>query len=620
MCGISGFLHFDPERHAEAATLKRMTDAIEHRGPDAEGQYVRGSVGLGNRRLAIIDLEGGDQPMASADGEVVITFNGEIYNHVELRARLEGLGHRFVSSSDTEVLLAAWRQWGTQMHRELNGMWAFAIWDNRQRRLFLSRDRLGEKPLHYANFDDSFVFGSELKCLLAYGMPKAPNVELTEVYLTLGYVPAPYTYFEGIHKLEAGEYMLVENGKVVRHRYWDLPQVDPRDMIADRAAVNERFEHLLRDSVRLRMRSDVPFGAFLSGGLDSSSIVALMSEIQSRPTATFTIGFEDPAFDERALAALVAGRFGTNHHTEEIRPESFTATLDAVDRAYDEPFGDSSAIPTGFVSEHARRHVKMVLTGDGGDEVLSGYNAYQTEKILPGYNRLPRLLRAMPPRMLGIAARCAPGHLGFRLKRLQGVAHNAALAFEQRLLSKTARADPALIRSLLPSLAGRSMPVEEFLGDAMKGCSYTDGFYRQMYFNLKISLPDKMLVKVDRMSMAHSLEVRTPFLDHRLVEYMCTVAKGVKMRRFERKSVLRDTLAKKLPGALLRAPKRGFGVPLYRWFRDGEFGDRARALTAAAAVPFEPAVVRELVEANASGKRDFGVFLWMLLVLDRWHR
>jgi len=620
MCGIAGFLHFDASRPASAEAVKRMTDSIVRRGPDGEGFVVRGNLALGNRRLAIIDLEAGAQPMSDPQRGTVITFNGEIYNYLELRTELEGLGHRFRTESDTEVLLRAYEQWDLDMLGRLNGMWAFALWDERERRLFVARDRLGEKPVYHATHDGTFVFGSEAKCLIAYGLPRVANRSLTEVYLALGYVPAPYSYFAGIDKLEPGHFLLVEAGRVEKRRYWVLPARDERDMLRDRRAVNEEFAALLEDSVRLRMRSDVPFGAFLSGGLDSSSIVALMSGLSPLPTETFTIGFSEPSYDERRLARMVAERFGTEHHEHELTPESCDQALGAVLDSYDEPFGDTSAIATGAVSAQARRSVKMVLTGDGGDEAMSGYNAYQTEKLLPLYQRLPRAVRALPPRVLGLAARRTRGATRFRLARLQRLAASSAASFDERLLKKSMRVGLDVVRAVCPAEPGEFLPVDEYLRDRLAACPYTDGFYRMMYFNLEVSLPEDMLTKVDRMSMAHSLEVRVPFLDHRLVEFLCGVHKDLKMRRLQRKSVLRDTVGKKLPRELLHAGKRGFGVPLYAWFEQGDFAERARSLAGDDSVGFDRDVVRGLLQEDRGGDRDHGAFLWMLLVLDGWFR
>ena len=375
MCGIAGIFHFDPSRSVNESVLKKMTTTLSHRGPDGEGFYCKNNIGLGHRRLAIIDLTTGDQPIFNEDKSIAIIFNGEIYNYVELRDELRKLGCSFRTNSDTEVIIRAYETWGTDCQNKLNGMWAFALWDEKKNQLFISRDRIGEKPLYYSTHDNTFVFGSEIKSVLAYGCPRIPNLELTELYLTLGYVPAPYTFYKNISKLQAGHYLIVSQNSVQEKKYWDMPEIDEDNMISDKKQVYEQFENLLRDSVRIRMRSDVPYGAFLSGGLDSAGIVALMSEISKEPVRTFTIGFKEKMFDERKLAAEVAQKFKTDHHEYMIEHAAFDNALKNVMYHFDEPFGDSSALPTGQVSKIAVQKVKMVLTGDGGDEVLSGYNS-----------------------------------------------------------------------------------------------------------------------------------------------------------------------------------------------------------------------------------------------------
>lgn len=310
MCGIAGIFHFDSSRSVNELLLKKMTNCLSHRGPDGEGFFIKDSIGLGHRRLTIIDLSTGDQPMFNEDKSIAIIFNGEIYNYVELKDELKKLGCKFFTNSDTEVIIRAYQTWGVDCQNKLNGMWAFALWDERKNQLFISRDRIGEKPLFYSVHDNTFLLGSEIKSILAYGIPKIPNLELTELYLTLGYIPAPYTFYKNISKLRAGHYLIVSPNSVQEKKYWDLPEIDEGNMISDKKTVNETFENLLKDSVKIRMRSDVPFGAFLSGGLDSASIVALMSEISREKVQTFTIGFKEKMFDERKLAALVAEKFG----------------------------------------------------------------------------------------------------------------------------------------------------------------------------------------------------------------------------------------------------------------------------------------------------------------------
>ena len=376
MCGITGIYHFNKERSVDKSQLKRMTDIIRHRGPDSDGFYLNGNIGLGHRRLSIIDLSTGDQPMFNNDKSISIIFNGEIYNYIELRQELIQKGHKFRTTSDTEVAIKSYEEWGFDCQNKFNGMWAFALWDERKKHLFLSRDRIGEKPLHYTIYNNSLIFGSEIKSLFAYGIPKRFETELIEIYLVLTYIPAPYTFYKDIKKLLPGHYLLIKNENVEEKKYWDLPEIDEDNMFTNKGKIYDKFDYLLKDSVKIRMRSDVPFGAFLSGGLDSSSIVALMSEISNFPVKTFTIGFDDTNFDESALAQEVAKKFNTEHFRGTVTPDKFEESLERIVFHYDEPFGDSSAIPTGYVSKFAADKVKMVLTGDGGDEVLSGYRGY----------------------------------------------------------------------------------------------------------------------------------------------------------------------------------------------------------------------------------------------------
>jgi asparagine synthase (glutamine-hydrolysing) len=616
VCGIAGIYHLNGQP-ASKEHLQKMTSCISYRGPDGEGFFTDGSVGLGHRRLAIIDLATGRQPMFSEDRSIAITFNGEIYNYLELRAELIKIGKRFHTESDTEVILRAYEAWGIECQTRLNGMWAFAIWDSHKRRLFLSRDRMGEKPLHYALHKEAFVFASEIKSLLAYGIPRAPRTDLTEVYLSMGYVPAPYTYFQGIQKLRPGHCLTIESGKVTERAYWKLLDIDEQDMVADKNLVHEQFTSLLDDAVRLRMRCDVPFGAFLSGGLDSSSIVALMTRHTKQRIRTFTIGFPEKEFDERPLARLVADKFQTEHHEGVVEPDTFDASIERILHHYDEPFGDSSAIPTGYVSRYARQHVKMVLTGDGGDEVLSGYTSYQGEKFASYYQRLPDFIQLGLPALSDLASLPLRGALRYRLNRVAKVCTSAGAPFNTRLIQKLASISPVHIKQLTEGISG-IWPIEEFIADLMRDCRYQDPFYRLMHFHLRVSLPDDMLTKVDRMSMAHSLETRVPFLDHRLVEFMATVHKDVKMLGFQRKAVLRHTVANSLPPPLLKAPKRGFVVPLREWFK----GDTLRAhLRKLSNQEFgvRRDVVQGIVSANESGKADYGNFIWMLFILSGWY-
>lgn len=594
-----------------------MTRALSHRGPDGEGYYDDGNVGLGHRRLAIIDLSTGTQPMYSADGDIVLVFNGEIYNYLELREELRNLGHNFLTASDTEVIIAAYEQWGVDCQQKFNGMWAFALWDARQKQLFLSRDRMGEKPLHYSVHDDgAFVFGSEIKSLLAYRSDYKPAMELLNLYLSLGYVPAPYTLYRGISRLMPGHYLLVKEGSVQDRSYWDLPAITESDMRSDGERIYSEFEEYFLDAVRLRMRSDVPYGAFLSGGLDSASVVAAMSDQSSLSVETFTIGFEEHAFDERDLAREVAEHFRTNHHERVATPGMFDDSLDRVLSHFDEPFGDASAIPVGLVAGIAREQVTMVLTGDGGDEVLSGYTNYVTEKLTERYNAVPAAIRHGVSFSTALLARVARGDLRYRLNRAGRFLKLANSPYDQRAVAKLSMLAPESIRKLVPD----SVPqfrVEDYFSDALARCPFTDAFYRQMYFNLKVSLPEDMLAKVDRMSMAHSLEARVPFLDHRLVELTYRVHKNIKMPGLKRKNLLKRTVGRRLPPSLLKAPKSSFMVPLREWFKQDDFNERLNSLKRCD-FGLNNSVISDIVEANRDGRNDYGDFIWRLFVLKRW--
>ncbi|HVG40841.1 MAG TPA: asparagine synthase (glutamine-hydrolyzing) [Chitinophagaceae bacterium] len=614
MCGIAGFLHFDAERRSNAEVIKRMADTISHRGPDGEGFYINQNVALGHRRLSIIDLTTGQQPMYSDDKKIVLVFNGEIYNYLELKQELILLGNKFTTTSDTEVIINAYRTWGVDCQKRFNGMWAFALWDETLGRLFISRDRIGEKPLFFSCFDDTFIFSSEIKSIFSYGVPRIENLELLEIYLTLDYIPAPFTFYKNVHKLNAGHYLTVSGDTFKEQQYWDLPAIDENNMLNNKTEIFERFETLFTDSIKIRMRSDVPYGAFLSGGLDSSAIVALMSEISSYPVETFTIGFNEKAFDERYLAMHVSKKFNTHHHERIVEPDTIEESLNNVVYHYDEPFGDASAIPTGHISKFASSKVKMVLTGDGGDEVLSGYTIYQGEKFASRYQKLPGWVRSGFPSLISIISKQLKGSVRYKLNRIQDVCNSSNLDFQNRYLSKAASIDLSTIKQI--TKGKKVYPIEEFFGDFMKKCTYKDSFYKLMYLNLKLSLPDDMLVKVDRMSMAHSLETRAPFLDFRLIEYMAHVHKDIKMRHFERKTVLRKTIGPKLPQPILNAPKRGFAVPLREWFKEDSFGERLNNL--GKAMPFfNQQIIRKIIQENKVGKKDFGNFIWLLLVLER---
>jgi asparagine synthase (glutamine-hydrolysing) len=617
MCGIAGYLHFDNQIKADHTILKVMTDCISYRGPDGEGFYVQDNIALGHRRLSIIDLATGDQPMYSEDGNKVVVFNGEIYNYIELRDELIDLGHSFKTSSDTEVLIKAYEQWGYECQNKFNGMWAFALWDKSKQELFLSRDRIGEKPLSYSIHNNTFIFGSEIKSVLKYGVPKEIRPELIELYLALTNIPAPDTFYKGIYKLKPGHYLVVQNGNVSEKTYWQFPQINESNMLTNRQEVYHKFEELLSDAVKIRMRSDVSFGAFLSGGLDSSGIVSIMSNISRLPVKTFTIGFNDKAFDESELAAEVAKKFKTEHYRGTVLPDNFKEAIDKVALHYDEPFGDSSAIPTDFVSRYASQKVKMVLTGDGGDEALSGYNAYKGIKIASTINTyLPGFFKKLIIASVDTSAKIVKGALRYKLNKISNVLKTSELPFHIRVAEKIACTSLKDIKVLTKNIEG-VIPVESYFESLIKTCTFKDDFYKLMYIHYLHNLPNDYLVKVDRMSMANSIETRIPFLDYRLVEFMATVHKDVKMEGWELKSVLRRSIGKNLPQSILNAPKRGFGIPLREWFKDKGFNVVLEENLEKVNELLDKETIKKIVTENNIGKKDNGNFIWTLLQLDK---
>ncbi len=615
MCGVAGFFHLDQHRPAERETLKKMTDVIAHRGPDGEGRFVENNLALGHRRLAIIDLNTGQQPMSSRDGRFVLTYNGEIYNYIELRDELKSSGTVFKTQSDSEVILEAYRKWGADCVEKFNGMWAFALWDRQEKRLFCSRDRAGEKPFFYTIHDNTFVFGSELKTLFAFGAPREINREMLDAYLCFTYVPAPNTFFKNIFKLKPGHSLIVENGAIKTHAYWDLPILPERQQRRDEAKILEEFEELFYDSVRLRMRSDVPFGAFLSGGLDSSAVVQAMSRFSDEPVKTCTMGTEFKAFDERDLAQAMAKSVGADHRERIVTPKDADGLMQKLALHYDEPFGDSSALPTYLVSKIARERVAVALTGDGGDEVLSGYTIHQGEKFSEQFGRMPRFFRkGVLQNGLTAAKNTAPSSFREKLLRAERVVASANLDVVDRIESK----QTGLTREERCAVLGDAMKdvraAREFIEEALAPVQNLGSFSKLNYWLTKISLPDDMLCKVDRASMAHGLETRLPFLDHRIMELLATVSMDVKMKGYTRKHILRATVGVKLPEQLLTAPKKGFALPLGEWFKNGA-SIETLALQAAKFDFIRKQGVEQLLAKQHSGGREAGNAIWTLGML-----
>ena len=615
MCGISGIVYLRGDKKVSLKTLKTMTSVVAHRGPDGEGFYINENIGLGHRRLSIIDLSTGDQPIYSSDKSLVLVFNGEIYNYIEIREELKKLGYNFLTKSDSEVIIKAYEEWGIECQNKFNGMWAFALWDDKNKLLFISRDRMGVKPLYYSIYNNTFSFASELKSILSIIPDMEKNLSVIGLYLTLSYIPAPHSFYKNIFKLEPGCCLLLKDGNYKISRYWDLPDIDEQDLINDKNRVYEKFDYLFKDSVKIRMRSDVPYGAFLSGGLDSTSVVAIMSELSSYPVETFTIGFKEKAFDESDLANEAANKFSTNHHQGTVEHDVFLHSLEKVVHFYDEPFGDSSAIPTGYVSKFAVEHVKMVLTGDGGDECLAGYPGYQAEKIAYYYKKLPHIVRKKFPKSIGLISPYFKNDKRYLLNRMQRVAFTSNLHFFERFFKKVSYFDTGLLSNLFINTDG-IINSKEYLLDFFKKTRLQEGFYKLNVFNLKISLPDRMLTKVDRMTMAHSLEARSPFLDYRLIELLFKVDMNVKMEGFERKTVLRNTIGKKLPRSILKAKKSGFGIPLREWMKQSEFQKHFNKLKTLENFGLRYSTIEKMIYENKDGQKDYGNHLWMLFVLN----
>jgi asparagine synthase (glutamine-hydrolysing) len=623
MCGIAGFADTTggayngqaARQENEFNLVHRMCDVIRHRGPDDEGIHVEPGVGLGMRRLSIIDLAGGRQPIHNETGTVWVVFNGEIYNYRDLRAELESLGHRFYTSSDTESIVHAYEQWGEDAFRRLRGMFGIALWDQPKRTLLLARDRAGQKPVHYAERRGRLYFGSEIKSLLAAGaVEPALNLEALDHYITFQYTPRETSIFEGVRKLPPGHYLRWRDGRAEVKQYW---QIGAQETFtgSEQEAV-EALGGVLRDAVASHMMSDVPLGAFLSGGVDSSAVVGMMAQASSRPVQTFSIGFDDPAFDELEHARTVAQHFGTDHHEFVVRPDGLSI-LDDLIAHFDEPFADSSAIPTWYVSEIARRHVTVVLSGDGGDELFGGYDRYLPHPRVARFDRLPLPgLRTAA----GLAWPLMPH--GARGKNfLRHVAQDAAGRYVDSLAFFQADERAALYgegaRAALAFSAERTL-ARHF--DRFRALPHDSAMMR---FDFETYLPEDVLTKVDRMSMAHSIESRVPLLDNHVIDFAATLPASLKIKNGRRKHILKETLRPLLPPGILDRRKQGFGIPLGNWFRGGLtglFADVLDAPTTKQRGYFEPSFVSRLLREHLAGDRDHTSRLWQLLVFELWHR
>lgn len=626
MCGICGIALVDPTRPVDGDVLRRMADVIEYRGPDDFGMYTSRGIGLAMRRLSIIDLERGKQPVHNEDRTVQLVFNGELYNYRELRSKLKSHGHDFRTESDTEVVVHAYEEWGNSCLQFFRGMFAFALWDDAHKRLLLAVDRFGIKPLYYGDFEGDLVFGSELACLLTSGrLAKQIDDAALAEYFTLGYVPPPATIFRDARKFEPGMFLEWTAGQGARlGRYWDIPAAQ-EDGMSDREPLRLQLRERLRDAVEAHMVSDVPLGAFLSGGIDSSTVVALMSEVSPEPVRTFSIGFEAPEHDERRLARLVAKRFRTDHHELVVEPESVDVLPKLVSH-FQEPFADSSALPTYYMSKLARSSVKVALSGDGGDELFVGYTTFLGVELARYAQSLPaparRLLSAFPRRVPGGMS----PRLNDRVGRWGKWASDTALPPEAAYRSKITMAGlplvwPLLTAELRQRLDGQN-PFRAVDG-ALTTSEATRPLERILYAGLKVSLPGDMLVKVDRMSMANSLEVRVPLLDHVLAEFVAQIPVSTRFPRWRLKGLLKESMADSLPREVLRQRKHGFTIPLAGWFRGdlAQFAAETLISTEARDRGFlDVKAVETFLRDHARGSRNLGPAIWSILMFELWCR
>ena len=645
MCGITGFLTASSQNHLEMMlTVVRMADQLTHRGPDDSGAWVdcRAGIAFGHRRLSILDLSpDGHQPMHSQGGRYVIVFNGEVYNFNELRASLESLGHRFRGRSDTEIMLAAMEQWGVDGALSLfNGMFAFAVWDRQERQLHLVRDRLGEKPLYYGWMGQTFLFGSELKAVVTHPEFKEEvDRDALALYLRYNCIPAPYSIYRGIKKLPpATKLVLTLSNMHCMHwprSYWSAEEVVRRGLEepfedSEKEAIT-RLDLLLRDAVKKRMVADVPLGAFLSGGVDSSAIVALMQQQSQRRAKTFSIGFSDETYNEAKYAAAVAHHLGTDHTEFYVSPQEAINVIPHLPRFYDEPFSDSSQIPTYLVSALARRHVTVSLSGDGGDELFGGYKRYfiwgriwNAVRWAPAYIReaVAWSLRCVGPqrwnRVLDFAFHRLLSAKGIlspceKVEKLaQTLSAKDSVSRYQIIVSDWESASSAVLGGVEPSLLLRQRHV---------GAEFRDFRVQMMFLDAVTYLPDDILVKLDRATMAVSLEGRLPFLDHRVVEFAAHLPLSMKLRSGSGKWILRQVLHQYVPRELVDRPKKGFSLPVEEWLR-GSLREWAEQLLCETRLRregyFQPAIVRKIWEDHLSGQRDFRHHVWALLMFQSW--
>jgi asparagine synthase (glutamine-hydrolysing) len=622
MCGIIGQVRYDGAP-VDRAMLEQMCAAIVHRGPDARGLHVDEGVGLGIQRLRVIDLATGDQPVFNEDRTLAVVLNGEIYNFGELRERLSKAGHSFATQGDTEVIVHLYEELGPSCVKELHGMFAFALWDGRARRVVLARDRVGKKPLFYSCRNGVLSFASELAALMQdREIPRELDHHALDAYLAYRWVPAPHSAFSAVRKLEPASVLTFQGATPRVERYWELDFAEKRK-IMNVDDLNEQIRERIRTAVRRRMISDVPLGAFLSGGVDSSAVVAAMAEQSAQPVKTFSIGFANDEYNELPAAREVARRFGTDHHEHVVEPEAIEI-IPKIVRHYGEPFADASAVPSFYLAEMASRHVTVALNGDGGDETFAGYTRYAAQALLQHLDVVPASMR----RALARAAALLPssGRVESPTNRVRRLSLALALDPPTRYTAYMTHLT-GLDRELLYTPAYREVVtnsiVPEVIATPWSRSSARDLVDRMLDVDTRTYLPDDLLTKMDIATMAYSLEGRSPLLDHEFMEFAASLPSSCKLRRRSHKVALRAALRGWVPDAILDVPKRGFRLPVHEWFRNELHGYARDVLLDRASIDrgmFQPTSVEALIEDHANGSADNSQAIWTLLMFELWHR
>ncbi len=627
MCGICGIAHKIRDHQVPASLVDSMCQTIIHRGPDDQGVFVENNIGLGARRLSILDLEGGHQPLGNEDSSIWAAHNGEIYNCPELRSDLLKRGHIFKSQTDTEILVHSYEEWGMDFVNKLRGMFVSAIWDRIENRLVLIRDRLGIKPLYYTLLEDqTLIFGSELKTILVHPrFKRILNPQALDIFLTLEYIPAPYSIFKNIFKLPAGHFLVYQDGHVTIKKYWELEPSSGDSLPSQKPnmdSLKEELYSLLKESVKMRLLSDVPLGAFLSGGIDSSAIVGLMRELGQNPLKTFSIGFEDESYNELDYARSIARKFDTDHHELMLRPQALQLTEKLVNHL-DEPFGDFSIFPTFLVSQMAREHVTVILSGDGGDEVFGGYEHYLAQKMA----RLPLVTAAqkiLSPFIKGFPPSPKKKGVWNKLQRFnQGFSYHKDLRHFRWMMFQTEQDKHTLYTEDFKKEIGgiHSLHKSDPFSQIFPQLENYDPINGELFLDLKTYLVDDILVKVDRMSMASSLETRVPLIDHKIVEFLFRLPGQLKLHGKETKWLFKKTMEGLLPRENIYRRKEGFSIPIKHWLKTDLkdlMGDMLQEKKITEDNLFNFSHIKNMMDLHLAGKKNFSHQLWSLLIFGIW--